>query len=195
MCCPLPRGTCRSSGATCSTSVSDWCTICHNGGTCIETVFGIMCQCPRFWTGTQCKEQITCRNLPCKQASACHDYVSAISWYFALRIIHVLYVCVSFYTWNILSAFFASFSLLVLSPNSLEAIIAPANQDGQDQSVPLTWMNALAILAEMVVYASINSTVITANVWLVTLVQSLFVFFFINILCSHWSITLFHIKY
>ncbi|XP_035724721.1 protein crumbs-like isoform X1 [Vespa mandarinia] len=61
-------------GATCSTSVSDWCTICHNGGTCIETVFGIMCQCPRFWTGTQCKEQITCRNLPCKQASACHDY-------------------------------------------------------------------------------------------------------------------------
>lgn len=35
-----------------------------------------MCQCPRFWTGPQCKEPITCRDLPCKQASACHDYVS-----------------------------------------------------------------------------------------------------------------------
>lgn len=66
----------RLSGSTCSSPASDWCNACYNGGSCAETVHGIVCQCPRFWTGPQCKEPVTCNNLPCKQASGCHDYVS-----------------------------------------------------------------------------------------------------------------------
>lgn len=80
----------RPPGATCLSAASEWCTACYNGGSCLETRFGIMCQCPRFWSGPQCKDPITCHDLPCKQASACLDYVSVIplarpKWLLLLR--------------------------------------------------------------------------------------------------------------
>ncbi|XP_067213667.1 protein crumbs isoform X2 [Linepithema humile] len=60
-------------GATCSSPASDWCSVCYNGGTCSETIYGA-CQCTRFWTGPHCEVPVTCENLPCKQESVCHDY-------------------------------------------------------------------------------------------------------------------------
>lgn len=70
------RIVCTTLGSTCHTPVSDWCSFCANGGTCIETLYGTICQCTRFWMGTQCKEPVTCRDMPCNQATMCRDYVS-----------------------------------------------------------------------------------------------------------------------
>lgn len=139
-------------GPTCLSSASDWCSACYNGGSCLETRFGIMCQCPRFWMGPQCKEPITCRDLPCKQASACHDYVSE-------TIAHRLACTTGRLIERVASNVFLCgllLCLLRLAPFSPAAIIAPASQDGRASSAPSMWTSAPAILVVTAASASIN---------------------------------------
>ena len=154
----------KRSGTTCLSPASDWCSACYNGGSCLETRFGIMCQCPRFWTGPQCKEPITCRDLPCKQASACHDYVSeTLADHLCMPIDQprpIEYIC------GLLLC------LLRLASNSPAVITAPASQDGRAPSVPSTWTSAPAIRAATAVSASINKTATTVSVLLDTPVIS-----------------------
>lgn len=125
------------SGPTCLSSASDWCSACYNGGSCLETRFGVMCQCPRFWTGPQCKDPITCRDLPCKQASACHDYVS---WKIAPSFLHAHLARLINRVERI--SMWPRCFVCYVATCSLEAIIAPASQDGQALSVPSTRMSA-----------------------------------------------------
>lgn len=158
----------KRSGTACLSPASDWCSACYNGGSCLETRFGIMCQCPRFWTGPQCKDPITCRDLPCKQASACHDYVSeTLADHFACRSINRVPSNI-----RTVSLCGLLLCLLRLASNSPAVITAPASQDGPAPSVPSTWTSAPAIRAATAVSASINKTATTVNVLQDTLVIS-----------------------
>lgn len=157
-------------GTTCLSPASDWCSACYNGGSCLETRFGVMCQCPRFWTGPQCKDPITCRDLPCKQASACHDYVSQT---FANR-----FACTPSRLINRVPSNISLCGLLLcllrLASNSPAVIIAPASQDGQAPSVPSTSTSAPVIPVVTAASASINRIATTVNVFQDTLVINLF---------------------
>ena len=109
-------------GLTCFTPVSEWCSYCSNGGTCVDVPYGMKCQCTRFWTGPQCKEPITCRDMPCKQATMCRDYVS-----FGFVCPYFVYL----FCFSCLSLYQKSFLLISYS---LVVIFATANLAGQDRT-------------------------------------------------------------
>ncbi|KAI4495639.1 hypothetical protein M0802_008474 [Mischocyttarus mexicanus] len=67
----LNGGTC-TSGATCSTSFSDWCTICQNSGTCIEGINEYTCNCTKDFMVQNCEEEYdACSLNPCQNNGSC----------------------------------------------------------------------------------------------------------------------------
>jgi hypothetical protein len=61
-----------------SSSASSSQPLCHNGGTCLNTVSGFTCRCARGWAGPRCREPYDeCQRQPCSNGGRCETLPAA----------------------------------------------------------------------------------------------------------------------